>query len=199
MSDLTVSPERLLHLWRVSRHDRKACQELLTILWPLIFRFLVRATRSRQSAEDLTQDTCLAICELCRAGRVPDTTVWGYVRQVAFNLVLAKWRKDHHTRCTTPHPEVESLDVLLGNGYAPTDVRSDTDPEQSAQQRELRQRIRTALKLLPKRLRLLLKLRAYRGWTKSRLAQALRIAEGSLHLHETQALDLLFKKLLALS
>ena len=73
--------------------DRRAFRELLELHYDRIFRFSFRLTGSREEAEDLTQDICLALPAKLRSfgGRARFTT-WLY--RVAMNAAHDRRRRD---------------------------------------------------------------------------------------------------------
>lgn len=77
---------------KASAGDREAFRELLELHYDRIFRFCFRLTGSREEAEDLTQDICLALpAKLKRfKGRARFTT-WLY--RVAMNAALDRRRR----------------------------------------------------------------------------------------------------------
>lgn len=136
-----------------------------------LFRFLWRKTRSRETAEDLSQE-CFARLWKSRQTLNPQQSIKAWCYQVANNLAI-----DHLRKKTSGLEEVDgTLEIL-----APS-----TRLDEEAFQR--RQHIRAAVSALPRAQRQVFWLSRHEGLTYSELAQVLGISCKTAETHMNRAL-----------
>ena len=163
-STVTSVPTRDEELVRAAATgDREAFRELLELHYDRIFRFSFRLTGSREEAEDLTQDICLALPAKLRSfrGRAPLTT-WLY--RVAMNAA-----HDRRRRARSRTKVAESWgDWEVSRRAAATDNAADRDW------------LRRSMAALPDDLRDTVALTIDGEMTHAQAAEVLGISEGTV-------------------
>jgi RNA polymerase sigma-70 factor (ECF subfamily) len=85
---------------RIGRGDSAAEEELAVIYFQRIFFIALARTRDRETAQDLTQETLMAVLLALRAGRIRDgEKLAAFIQGTARNLI------SNHVRTRVRHPE----------------------------------------------------------------------------------------------
>jgi RNA polymerase sigma factor (sigma-70 family) len=139
---------------RLRRCDRAAFRELYARFAQPTFAFLMRLARRRDAAEDLQQETWLAVAR--HAARLaPDSDLGAWIFTVARNQ-FRSWRR------RAPEPTADEADVELAAARDPVAGAGDVDLER-------------ALAALPEMHREILLLVGVEGLSTDRAAQVLAI------------------------
>ena len=150
----------LLHRWRSG--DERAFDELFLRYYGPVYRVLQRTVGSAEEAEDLAQETFLALHR--SPPRLAGAALGPWLYRVAANRGYNALRSARRARAYVE----QALDVT-----------SPVDPQSEAVRQEERQRVRGTLARLPERSAKLLLLR-YGGLSYAEIAVALEIAPGSV-------------------
>ena len=157
---------------RVRHGEADAFDSLVSRYMRRAFSVAYRLLGNREDAEDLVQDTFLAVL------RKIDTFQRGRAFSPWFFRILVNRglnaRKARALRTTDALPD-----------DAPASAAS---PERAAEQAELRGRLRTAMDGLPERQRVIVELFELEGFGGAEIAEILEISDGTVrwHLHEAR-------------
>lgn len=152
------SPDERSLLDRVAGGDRTAFEQIYTLYYPRLFRFLLRYTGSLGHVEELINDVMLVVWE-----RAPDfrgrSKVSTWILGIAYRKGLRSLERDRR------RPQHEDVDELV--------VASTDSPEQDLSRRRLRDRVLAALARLPAEQRAVLELTYYHGFSYPEIAEIL--------------------------
>jgi RNA polymerase sigma-70 factor (ECF subfamily) len=123
--------------------NRQALQGIYELFAPRIFNFLARLSGSRQEAEDVTQQTFLAVLQQLHTLR-DSRQLESWIYRIARNEIYQKFRRKkpeslEDTELTSEVTEIE-------------EKRSHANPEKLLLNSELRGRLESALEKLPMKL-----------------------------------------------
>jgi RNA polymerase sigma-70 factor (ECF subfamily) len=159
--------------------DPAACQRLLTEIRPMVLRYcwarLGRAETTIGSAEDVTQEICLAVVKALPKYRVSGLSFRAFVYGIAAHKVVDVFRESGHNR-TFSMPELPDRPV------------EQDGPEQYALAREFSERMEELLNALTPAQREILVLRIVNGLSADETGQALGMSAGSVRLTQHRAL-----------
>jgi RNA polymerase sigma-70 factor (ECF subfamily) len=142
--------------------DLEAFRALYDTYAGKILNFIYRMTRSRQEAEDLTQETfILAYRNLGKLRENSRFQNWLY--RIAQNLAIQKYR--------TRPPRMESIEEVDEDSWVLNMHSSVKTPEGTALSEELKNVIRTAINELPERRKRVFLLSAIDKWSYEAIAQ----------------------------
>lgn len=152
------SPDERSLLDRVAGGDRSAFEEIYTLYYPRLFRFLLRYTGSLGHVEELINDVMLVVWE--RAGDFRGhSKVSTWILGIAYRKGLRSLDQD---RRRPRHEDVDEIVLTSAGG-----------PEQDLSRRELRDRVLEALARLPAEQRAVLELTYYQGLSYPEIAEIL--------------------------
>jgi RNA polymerase sigma-70 factor (ECF subfamily) len=157
---------------RVRRGDPAAFDALVSRYMRRAFAVAYRLLGNREDAEDLVQDTFMAVLQKIDSfERGRGFSPWFF--RVLVNRGLNA-RKSRALRTTHDIP-----DAAAARGAS---------PERQAEQAELRERLRTVMASLPERQRVIVELFELEGFASTEIAEILEIADGTVrwHLHEAR-------------
>lgn len=159
--------------------DRWALEQLIASIQPLVARYcrarIGRQDRVYASADDVTQEVCLAVLKALRSYRNQGRPFLAFVYGIAANKVADAHRNAARNR-SEPVPQVP-------------DVPEPHDgPEQQAMNGELSATMTRLMGLLPPRQREILVLRAVVGLTAEETAEALGSTPGAVRVAQHRAL-----------
>jgi RNA polymerase sigma-70 factor, ECF subfamily len=157
---------------RVRRGDAAAFDALVGRYMRRAFAVAYRVMGQKEDAEDLVQESFLAVLqriETFQAGRA--FAPWFF--RILVNRGLNA-RKSRALRATGSIPE--------------TAAAPGASPERTAEQAELRERLRAAMEALPERQRVIVELFELEGFSGAEIAEILEISDGTVrwHLHEAR-------------
>lgn len=157
-----VTDDELLE--RLRRNDQTAFEDLFLRYYPQVYRVLYGVVGNAQEAEDLVQETFIALYR--RPPRLPDAAALGpWLYRVAVNRGYNALRGARRTL-----QRVEQM---------PRDGEQQEDPAAEYLRREEREHVRRTLARLPERDAKLLLLR-YAGLSYAEIAAAMEVAAGSV-------------------
>ena len=157
---------------RVRRGDAAAFDALVGRYMRRAYAVAYRVMGQKEDAEDLVQESFLAVLqriETFQAGRA--FAPWFF--RILVNRGLNA-RKRRALRATGSIPE--------------TAAASGASPERTAEQAELRERLRAAMEALPERQRVIVELFELEGFSGAEIGEILEISDGTVrwHLHEAR-------------
>ena len=157
---------------RVRRGDPAAFDALVTRYMRRAFAVAYRLLGNREDAEDLVQETFMAVLQkIDRFERGRHFSPWFFRILVNRGLNARKARA------------VRATDEIPGDAAA-----AGASPERHAEQTELRTRLRRAMEQLPERQRVIVELFELEGFGGPEIAEILEISDGTVrwHLHEAR-------------
>lgn len=137
MAEQTPKDEELLQ--RMREGDEAAFSSLYHRWQGPIFRFLLQMSGSRATAEDVTQETFLAVIRDSSRYRAASGSLGGYLYGIARHLLLRALGRER----TETVPDDEVLDKLASV------VQSDDNPHEEALRNQRVERLRAAVLALP--------------------------------------------------
>ncbi len=153
---------------RAQRGDASAFAELVRRFQDRVFRFLLRLTRTREDAQDLTQETFMHAYEALPKWR-PDALFSTWLLRIARNLAYDMLRRSQRVDFVTLEPEQEARLV----GTAPT-------PEAALHDVQQLRLLDAALSRLPTEQREVLLLREIEQLSYDEIAQVLDVPLGTI-------------------
>jgi len=160
---------------RFATGDLDAFESLFRQYQAVVYRWIVRIIRDPASAEDLTVETFLRAYRAHARFR-PDGNFEAWLRRIATNAAL------DHLRKARVHVEL------------PDDLPAGATPD-TAEQKESRTAIRSALASLPPRLRIVVQLGLVEEEPYRAIGDSLGISESAVKLRMFRAVRILRKKL----
>ena len=152
-----TSDERTL-IDRVAGGDRTAFEQLYTVYYPRLFRFLLRYTASLGHVEELVNDVMLVVWNRAsdfRGGSKVSTWILGIAYRKGLKSLERDRRRPHHE-------DIDEVSLISTEG-----------PEQDLSRRQLRDQVIAALSRLPPEQRAVLELTYYHGCSYPEIAEIL--------------------------
>lgn len=168
--DYTTDPEVVLML-EFQKGDTGSFETLLRKYFPRIFNYIYRLVGSRETAEDLTQETFVRVYRAAVSYQ-PRAKFQTWLFTVARNLALNELRRLKR-KMVSLDADREGKDGRMRTQMA--DPRAYPADEQLLL-KERRQQIRSAIASLPESQRSAVVLRRYEGFSYEQIAQALGLS-----------------------
>ena len=159
--------------------DRAAMGRLAGLVWDRVYTFALRTTLDHNAAEDVVQETLLAM--ICRLGTLRDNgRFWSWIYRIAWSKIRNRGR-DRRLRSSL---ELE----LLRTAAAPAHRRHADNPLDTHIREETIEQVSTALGELNDHYRDILQLRCYDGLNYAEIAARTRItpARARIHFHRAK-------------
>lgn len=166
-------------LGRAQAGDREALNELVSIYWHPVYRFVSYKTGNPEDAQELTQETFYRAFRALPTFRQTGATFKTYLNHIALNLVRDFWRKKGRG------PQV----VDIAN--VPDAETADDLPEVQAIKQERRQALTRVLQELPDDQRQAVELRIIAGLPVRDAALAMGKSEAAIKMLQQRALKAL--------
>jgi RNA polymerase sigma-70 factor, ECF subfamily len=185
-SELPQGPSALEPLVEAAREgDRQAFDELVRRTYVETYTLAMRLTAHEEDARDVVQETYLRAWRGLGSFRGDaQFTTWLYRITANTAYTTVKRRRRHRA---------DALDAMI---HDPVEVRLDAQPEESAQQSAMLDRLSVALDQLPPKLRVLVVLKDVYGLSHEEIADELGIsvsaAKVRLHRGRKKLRDLLY-------
>lgn len=174
-----LAPEPDEHLMaRIMHGDRQAFETLVRRHGPGILTLLRRMTGNRHRAEELFQDTFLAVWQKCDQFR-PGLTFRPWLYTIAVNRCRAEFRSQRT-------PTVPLNEEAVADAVSPVDA---------VVARETASQVLQAVSALPEQQRLVVSLRVWQGLSYAEIAQTIGLHEGTVRSHMHHALAALRRTL----
>lgn len=150
--------------------EMSAFEELVRRHTKRVFIIAHHITRSREDAEEVTQETFLKVC--CHLKDFGEKAQFGtWLMRIAVNTALTKVRRSHLVRIESNEESLSELSAL------PKDVRDwRPNPEELHSELQLRERLRQALEELPQPYSTVFLLRDIQGVSVAETAAALQLS-----------------------
>lgn len=165
----------------IKRDDKKAFEALYRLYYPKLSQFAFRYVASRQSAEDVVHDVFYNLW-VGRDKLKPQGTLRAYLYGAVRNQSLTHLEKRDRRKFTHPG-EVLQLESL------------ETSPIEQLSTKELKQAIREAVELIPKRRRRIFLMHREDGLTYREIAEVLDISVKTVETQMSRSLKFLRHKL----
>jgi RNA polymerase sigma-70 factor (ECF subfamily) len=162
--------------------DIGALDELLREVRRAVVRYAGAQRMSRDDAEDLAQEVCLAVVKIVPEWRETGRSMWGFVFTVARNKLTDGVRRQVRQGAIARPVE---LDDDTRGVLAVADA--DLGPEERAVTSDSTKRMERLLRQLPGTQREVLLLRTVVGLSGKETAQALGLSPGSVHVLQHRA------------
>ena len=165
-----VSPQEASLISRIQAREQGAFSELFHRFHTGIYHTALRILKEEQSAQDALQETFLNVYRAVRSFR-GDSTVGTWINRITVNVCLEMIRKNKKHRQCTDQDISENIDIC--------DEKM-KNPLESLRQRELQQRVQSALSRLREKHRDVVRMHDLEGFTIREIAQILKVAEGTV-------------------
>lgn len=156
--------------------DLAAIEQICGATWEPLYRFVYYKVRSREEAEDITQETYVRALPRFKDGSVRADKYGGYLRTVALNVLRDRWRKNK--RRGIP---VDFEDLSLADEAA-------EDPAEASVQKET---VRDALNQLGENYRRVVDFRIIKGYSVAETAKLMDESEANVRVLQYRALQTL--------
>jgi len=159
--------------------DRAAMGRLASLVWDRVYSFALRTTLDHNAAEDVVQETLLAM--ICGLGALrDDCRFWPWIYRIAWSKVRNRGRDRRLRTCL----EME----LLRTAATPDRRRHDDSPLDAHIREETVEQVWAALDQLHDHYRDILQLRCYDGLDYAEIAARTRTtpARARIHFHRAK-------------
>lgn len=161
---------------RAQAGDREALNELVSIYWHPVYRFVSYKTGNPEDAQELTQETFFRAFRALPTFQKTDATFKTYLNHIAFNLVRDFWRKKGRS------PQIVDI-TNIHEAEA-----EDDQPEAQALRQEKREAFAKVLRQLPDDQRQAVELRIVAGLPVRDTAMAMGKSEAAVKMLQQRAL-----------
>jgi len=156
--------------------NRSALNELISISWNPLYRFISYKIKSQEDAKELTQETFLKAFSALSTYKKTGVPFSAYLTRIAHNLVIDFWRKKGRS----------PLMVDLTNDHHP--MAENDRPEALAVNKEIRVELAKVLKELPDDQRQTIEYRIIAGLPIKDTALAMGKTEAAIKMLQQRAL-----------
>lgn len=161
-------------LQKAQEGDQKSIEEICTLTWEPIYRYIYLRVQNRQEAEDIAQETYVKALSYIKKNNIKLNSFTGFLRKVALNILRDKWRmKKRHG------PDI-GLDAI-----SPEDSSISDDSEIFV----IRDMIRSGLEKLSAEQRTVIELRIIQGYSVKDTAKIMARKEGTIRVMQYRALN----------
>jgi RNA polymerase sigma-70 factor (ECF subfamily) len=168
---------------RAKLGDIGALDELVREVRRAVVRYGTAQRLSREDADDLAQEVCLAVVKVVPGWRETGRSMWGFVFTVARNKVTDGVRRQVRQGSLGRHVALDDE----ANCGALALLDGDAGPEERAVANDSTRRMEALLSQLPATQHEVLLLRAVVGLTGKETAEALGLSPGSVHVLQHRA------------
>jgi RNA polymerase sigma-70 factor, ECF subfamily len=155
--------------------NRQALNELVSLYWQSLYRYVFYKVRHKEEAEELTQETFLKAIIYLPKFEDRGVSFRSFLIRVATNLITDHWRKNARGENL---PLSEALVLRDGNS-----------PDEFAILEERRRIVHTAIDALPEEQRKVIQLRLIEGRSIKESADMMQKSEGALKMLQQRALQ----------
>lgn len=160
-------------LQRPQNKDADAIEEICSLTWKSVYRFIYFKVQNRQEAEDITQETYVKTLSYLQRSNAKVEEYTGFLKTTALNILRDRWRRKKRW----------ALDVNL-EAVNPKETAVDDDMEVYAQ----RAIVQEALKRLNEEQRTVIELRILKGYPVNETARIMNKKEGAIRVLQYRAL-----------
>ena len=161
-------------LYKVHDGDLKAIEEICSLTWEAVYRFVYYKVQNRQEAEDITQETYVKTLSYLQKHNVKIEKYVGFLKTTAINILRDRWRKKKHQG---PNVNFEEI--------SPKETAVDDATEVSTQ----KALIQEALNMLNGEQRAVIELRILKGYSTSETAKILNKKGSTVRVLQYRALQ----------
>lgn len=156
--------------------DREALNELVSIYWHPVYRFVSYKTGNQEDAQELTQETFFRAFRALPTFRQTDATFKTYLNHIALNLIKDFWRKKERSPVIVDIADVRETET------------GDEQPDEQAIRQERREALARLLQELPEDQRQAVQLRIIAGLPIRDAALAMGKSEAAIKMLQQRAL-----------
>lgn len=156
--------------------DRDALNDLISVYWHPVYRFVSYKTGSQEDAQELTQETFFRACRSLPNYRKTNATFKTYLSHIALNLIRDFWRKKGRSPALVDFTDYQEP------------VAEDDQPDVLAVTQERREAILRVLQELPNDQRQTVELRIIAGLPIRETALAMNKSEAAIKMLQQRAL-----------
>jgi RNA polymerase sigma-70 factor (ECF subfamily) len=153
--------------------DTDAIEEICSLTWKTVYRFIYFKVQNRQEAEDITQETYVRTLSYLKRHNAKVEEYTGFLKTTALNILRDRWRKKKRW----------ALDVSL-EAVNPKETAVDDDMEVYTQ----RAIVQEALNRLNEEQRTVIELRILKGYSTKETARIMEKKEGTIRVLQYRAL-----------
>jgi RNA polymerase sigma-70 factor (ECF subfamily) len=169
-------------LEQARKGNRQALNQLVSLYWQLLYRYIYYKIRHKEEAEELTQETLLKAVVYLPKFEERGIPFRSFVMRIATNLVTDHWRKKARGGDALPLTEA----VVLTN---------DVGPDELAILEERRTIVHQAIDTLPEEQKKVIQLRLLEGKSVKEAADLMKKTEGALKMLQQRALQNIRKRI----
>jgi RNA polymerase sigma-70 factor, ECF subfamily len=155
--------------------NRQALDQLVSLYWQPVYRYVFYKVRHKEEAEELTQETFLKAITYLPKFEDRGVSFLSFLIRVATNLITDHWRKKARRENL---PLSEALALSDGNS-----------PDELAILEERRRIVDSAIDALPEEQRKVIQLRLIEGRSIKESADVMQKSEGALKMLQQRALQ----------
>jgi RNA polymerase sigma-70 factor (ECF subfamily) len=156
---------------RLAAGDREALTPLMERHHRRLYRIALAYLRRPDDAQDVVQEAFVkAFCAASRWDGAADPAPW--LSRIAVNVAIDRWRRNRR--------RADTFSPLAEDDHAASLADPRTPPDGGVEQREMAERLRGALGLLPDRQRAVVVLRHYQDLSLEEIAQTLGMSLGTV-------------------
>jgi RNA polymerase sigma-70 factor (ECF subfamily) len=154
--------------------DLKAIEEICSLTWESLYRFIYYKVQNRQEAEDITQETYVKALSYLQRHNVKIEKHISFLKTTALNILRDKWRKKKHRGINLTLEEINPIETAV-----------DDTTEVNAQ----RAIIQDAMNSLNEERRTVIELRILKGYSTYETAKIMNKKEGTVLVLQYRALQ----------
>lgn len=154
--------------------DLKTIEEICTLTWEPVYRFIYYKVQNREEAEDITQETYVKAFSYLQKHDVKIEKYIGFLKTTALNILRDRWRKKKRRGSNVNFEEINPIETAVD------------DAAQASAERTV---IREALNKLNEEQRTVIELRIMKGYSVNETAKILNKKEGSVRVLQYRALQ----------
>ena len=162
--------------------NREALNQLVSLYWQPLYRYIFYKVRQKEEAEELTQETMLKAVAYLPKFEERGVPFRSFLTRVATNLVTDHWRKKARSGDALPLTEVAVLS-------------RDAGPDELAILEERKKVVHNAIEILPEEQKKVIQLRLLEGRSIKEAAEKMGKTEGALKMLQQRALQNIRKRI----
>jgi len=163
-------------LKKAQEGDLKAIEEICSLTWEPLYRFIYYRVQNRQEAEDITQEAYVRALSQIKKGGVRIEAYINYLKKISLNILSDKWRKKNRRGTGVNLEAVNPVETSV------------PDSAEAVEQRLL---LEKALSRLNEEQRMVIELRIIKGYSVAETARIMNKKEGTVRVLQYRALHTL--------
>lgn len=157
-------------------NDTRSIEEICSMTWEPVYRYVYYRVRNREEAEDITQETYVrALARWQKKNLWPDNQI-AYLKTTALNIIRDRWRKNKRKGVEVDLEAINPMDIAV------------EDPSTAAGERLI---VENALKKLGRQQQRVIELRIIKGFSVAQTASMMGKTEAAVRVMQYRALQTL--------